>query len=330
MQPFYLYILKCSDGSYYTGHTDNIEKRISEHTLGVIKGYTSKRLPVKVVYVAQFASRYEAIAAERKIKGWSRKKKKVFSSKFQISQKITNNLSLKGIFMIKNYKLRLIVLLISCSLLNAMEKEKELKKENQDLEQEKSYIYKVFRKDNNVKQAAVVLKNPKDISNEELKQKMIQVIGIDAYKRNMSNDEKGFIVFENISNELLTTLEQLEEIAKTGNYKRLNQTHLSKLRKNNDKNNEGFENLFMYVEKKKYRPLTFSTTLNGNTVSSYICTTTGKYIVKPVKQNTKKHSRNKKSSALTTLSIQMNKNWTANKGLVALLTSYSISNKIKK
>ena len=78
MQPFYLYILKCSDGSYYTGHTDNIEKRISEHTLGVIKGYTSKRLPVKVVYVAQFASRYEAIAAERKIKGWSRKKKKAF------------------------------------------------------------------------------------------------------------------------------------------------------------------------------------------------------------------------------------------------------------
>ena len=78
MQPFYLYILKCSDGSYYTGHTDNIEKRISEHTLGVIKGYTSKRLPVKVVYVVQFASRYEAIAAERKIKGWSRKKKKAF------------------------------------------------------------------------------------------------------------------------------------------------------------------------------------------------------------------------------------------------------------
>ena len=55
MLPFYVYILKCSDGSYYTGHTDDIDKRISEHKLGIIKCYTSTRLPVKVVFIQQEA-----------------------------------------------------------------------------------------------------------------------------------------------------------------------------------------------------------------------------------------------------------------------------------
>ena len=72
---WYVYILKCSDGSYYTGHTDNLEKRIAEHHAGQMEGYTSSRLPLKVVFVQQCASRYEALAAERRIKNWSRKKK---------------------------------------------------------------------------------------------------------------------------------------------------------------------------------------------------------------------------------------------------------------
>ena len=76
MQYFYVYILKCSDGSYYTGHTDNIEARISQHQLGLIKNcYTITRLPVAVVFVQTFASRNEAFNAERKIKGWSKQKK---------------------------------------------------------------------------------------------------------------------------------------------------------------------------------------------------------------------------------------------------------------
>jgi predicted GIY-YIG superfamily endonuclease len=75
MNTFYVYILMCSDGSYYTGHTDFIEKRISEHQQGMIAGYTASRLPVKVVYVETFGSRYEALSAERRIKGWTRKKK---------------------------------------------------------------------------------------------------------------------------------------------------------------------------------------------------------------------------------------------------------------
>ena len=72
---FWVYILQCIDNSYYTGHTENLEKRILEHTAGEVKGYTSSRLPVKLVFSEEFPTRYEALAAERQIKGWSRKKK---------------------------------------------------------------------------------------------------------------------------------------------------------------------------------------------------------------------------------------------------------------
>jgi len=72
---FWVYILHCADNSYYTGHTDNLETRIAEHTLGNIDGYTSKRLPVKLIWSQECETREEALSAERQIKGWSRKKK---------------------------------------------------------------------------------------------------------------------------------------------------------------------------------------------------------------------------------------------------------------
>ena len=72
---FFVYILICKDGSYYTGHTDNLENRITEHKSGAIKGYTSSRLPVEIVFSQEFQTREEALENERKIKGWSRKKK---------------------------------------------------------------------------------------------------------------------------------------------------------------------------------------------------------------------------------------------------------------
>jgi len=72
---FWVYILRCSDGSYYTGHTDNLDNRIAEHQAGEIPGYTSTRRPVQLVFVQEFASREEALAAELQVKGWSRKKK---------------------------------------------------------------------------------------------------------------------------------------------------------------------------------------------------------------------------------------------------------------
>jgi predicted GIY-YIG superfamily endonuclease len=75
MQDFYVYILKCSDGSYYIGHTDDLPRRIDAHTSGKCPGYTSTRLPVQLVYSATAESREAALIFERKIKRWSRQKK---------------------------------------------------------------------------------------------------------------------------------------------------------------------------------------------------------------------------------------------------------------
>ncbi len=73
---FWVYILRCADASYYTGHTDNIEKRIVEHTTGAIAScYTFKRRPLELLFSQDFPTREEALASEQQIKGWSRKKK---------------------------------------------------------------------------------------------------------------------------------------------------------------------------------------------------------------------------------------------------------------
>ena len=72
---FWVYMLSCSDGAFYVGHTDNLEKRIAEHQSGEIKGYTCTRLPVTLVFSQEFATRDEAFRFERQIKGWSRAKK---------------------------------------------------------------------------------------------------------------------------------------------------------------------------------------------------------------------------------------------------------------
>ncbi len=75
MKSYWVYILHCSDDSYYTGNTDNLEKRMNEHKYERYKGYTSTRLPVYLVYSQEFQNVKDAIKAERKIKSWSRKKK---------------------------------------------------------------------------------------------------------------------------------------------------------------------------------------------------------------------------------------------------------------
>ena len=72
---FWIYILQCSDSSYYTGHTDNLEQRVAKHQFGEIEGYTAKRRPVELVFAQECATREEALSAELQIKGWSRKKK---------------------------------------------------------------------------------------------------------------------------------------------------------------------------------------------------------------------------------------------------------------
>ncbi len=75
MLTFWVYILECSDGSYYTGHTDDMDARLYAHIHGLLPCYTRSRRPVKLVYCQEFSTRDEAFTAERQIKGWSRRKK---------------------------------------------------------------------------------------------------------------------------------------------------------------------------------------------------------------------------------------------------------------
>ena len=72
---FWAYVLKCADASYYVGQTDNLEGRISAHESGRPTCYTTNRRPLTLVWSQEFTTREEAIAAERQIKGWYRKKK---------------------------------------------------------------------------------------------------------------------------------------------------------------------------------------------------------------------------------------------------------------
>lgn len=72
----FVYMVRCSDGSYYVGSARGaLEKRIEEHNAGILGGYTARRRPVVLVFQQEFQQITDAIAAERQIKGWSRAKK---------------------------------------------------------------------------------------------------------------------------------------------------------------------------------------------------------------------------------------------------------------
>jgi putative endonuclease len=73
-QHFHAYMLRCRDGSYYTGHTDDLDARLWQHQNGIGCEWT-KRRPVELVWCEVFATRDEAFTAERMIKPWSRAKK---------------------------------------------------------------------------------------------------------------------------------------------------------------------------------------------------------------------------------------------------------------
>ncbi len=72
---FWTYMLHCADRTFYVGHTEDLDARVGAHCSGIIAGYTATRLPVKLVWAEEFPSRYEALQAERQIKGWGRAKK---------------------------------------------------------------------------------------------------------------------------------------------------------------------------------------------------------------------------------------------------------------
>ena len=71
----YVYILKCSDGSFYTGSTTDLDRRLAEHEFGEGGAYTRRRRPVELVWWSESASLAEAYGWERRIHGWSRAKK---------------------------------------------------------------------------------------------------------------------------------------------------------------------------------------------------------------------------------------------------------------
>lgn len=71
----YMYILICSDNSYYTGSTNDIDARMKEHEAGIGANFTHDRLPVRLVYCEMFDSIEEAWHREKQIQKWSRKKK---------------------------------------------------------------------------------------------------------------------------------------------------------------------------------------------------------------------------------------------------------------
>jgi putative endonuclease len=76
MNLYYVYILKCSDGFLYTGITNDIDRRYSEHQDGLNKNcFTYKRRPVEMIFYQEFNDVEQAIYFEKKIKKWSRKKK---------------------------------------------------------------------------------------------------------------------------------------------------------------------------------------------------------------------------------------------------------------
>ena len=72
----FVYIVVCSDRSFYVGSTrGSLERRIAAHNTGYYGGYTSGRLPVRLVFSQHFDRITDAIAAERQLKGWTRAKK---------------------------------------------------------------------------------------------------------------------------------------------------------------------------------------------------------------------------------------------------------------
>ncbi len=77
---FYVYILRCSDGSYYVGSTDDVQQRIAAHNAGRGPSYTSRRRPVRLIYSESYDNKSSAVRRERQVKRWSRAKKEALIS----------------------------------------------------------------------------------------------------------------------------------------------------------------------------------------------------------------------------------------------------------
>jgi putative endonuclease len=76
VKKYYVYMVMCTDGSYYVGITNDVERRVAEHNYGIDKNcYTFVRRPVVAVHVSEFTEVWQALDCEKKLKGWSHAKK---------------------------------------------------------------------------------------------------------------------------------------------------------------------------------------------------------------------------------------------------------------
>ena len=98
--PAYVYILKCSDGSYYVGKTQtSLTIRVAKHNAGAYGGYTAARRPVTLLWHQEFQRYNDAIAAERQIKGWSRAKKEaLMAGNFELLQELSRRKTLSRLY----------------------------------------------------------------------------------------------------------------------------------------------------------------------------------------------------------------------------------------
>lgn len=104
MKEYFVYILHCRDGSYYTGITNDYIRRLNEHQMGESPtAYTFKRRPVRLVYLAVFRDVDQAIEWETRVKGWSRAKKEALIAKeFESLPELSWSIYRKRIEGIKN------------------------------------------------------------------------------------------------------------------------------------------------------------------------------------------------------------------------------------
>jgi len=89
--PVFCYILECSDGTFYTGWTVNVQRRLKKHQSGAGAKYTRQRRPVKLVYAEELSSRSEALKRERQLKRLKRERKLALINNFVNTDILENN-----------------------------------------------------------------------------------------------------------------------------------------------------------------------------------------------------------------------------------------------
>ena len=97
MKRAWVYVLQCSDGTYYTGSTTELDARITKHEIGFYDGYTAARRPVTLKWSAEFPDINEAVVVECQIKGWSRAKKEaLMDGDFQLLHELAQRRNKTG------------------------------------------------------------------------------------------------------------------------------------------------------------------------------------------------------------------------------------------